>query len=91
MLILFAIFLVACIYFPKVRNLHRQVKENSRGNDSEYRQKVLQDIIDISRESQDTLVVAHSMGDIWPIIHFWAKILLTLRSIKIYPRGVLIL
>lgn len=62
MLILFAIFLVACIYFPKVRNLHRQVKENSRGNDSEYRQKVLQDIIDISRESQDTLVVAHSMG-----------------------------
>lgn len=61
-LILFTIFLVACIYFPKVKNLHRQVKENSRGYESEYRQKVLQDIIDISRESQDTLVVAHSMG-----------------------------
>lgn len=72
-LILFTIFLVACIYFPKVKNLHRQVKENSRGYESEYRQKVLQDIIDISRESQDTLVVAHSMGGYLAYNSFFGK------------------
>lgn len=72
-LILFTIFLVACIYFPKVKNLHRQVKENSRGYESEYRQKVLQDIIDISRESQGTLVVAHSMGGYLAYNSFFGK------------------
>lgn len=63
--ILSTIFLGVCIYFPKVKNLHEQVKENSRGYDSEYRKKVLRDIIDISRESRDTLVVAHSMGGVF--------------------------
>lgn len=91
MTILFTIFFGACFYFPKVKNLHEQVKENSRGYDSEYRKKVLQDIIDISCESRDTLVVAHSMGGIWPTSHLLVKILLILKLIKIFPLGVLIL
>ena len=60
--ILAVIVLVSCMYVSKVLYLYEQIKENSRGYESEYKQKVLQDIGTISRESQNILVVAHSMG-----------------------------
>lgn len=62
MAILAVIVLVSYMYVSKVLYLYEQIKENSRGYESEYKQKVLQDIGTISRESQNILVVAHSMG-----------------------------
>lgn len=60
--VLAVILFIGSLYISKVFYLYEQVQENSRGDESEYKQQVLQDIRAISRESQNILVVAHSMG-----------------------------